>query len=29
MALIEGIVGYEAIFIDANRQMHFSSGLSQ
>jgi FAD:protein FMN transferase len=29
MALIERIEGYEAIFIDANRQMHFSSGLSQ
>lgn len=29
MALIERIEGYEAIFIDSNRQMHFSSGLSQ
>jgi len=27
--LIEQIDNYEAIFIDANRQMHFSSGLSQ
>lgn len=29
MALIEQIPGYDAIFIDANRQMHVSSGLSQ
>jgi thiamine biosynthesis lipoprotein len=29
MALIERIDGYEAIFIDATRTMHFSSGLSQ
>ncbi|HEX5791664.1 MAG TPA: FAD:protein FMN transferase [Rheinheimera sp.] len=29
MELIERIDNYEAIFIDANRKMHFSSGLSQ
>lgn len=29
MELIEQIDNYEAIFIDANRQMHFSSGLGQ
>ena len=29
MALIEKIAGYDAIFIDANHQMYFSSGLSQ
>jgi FAD:protein FMN transferase len=29
MALIERIEGYDAIFIDANRQMHYSSGLRQ
>ena len=29
MALIEKIDGYDAIFIDANHQMYFSSGLSQ
>jgi len=29
MALIEKIAGYDAIFITAERQMHFSSGLSQ
>jgi FAD:protein FMN transferase len=29
MALIERINGYEAIFIDASRNMHFSSGLSR
>lgn len=29
MALIEQIDGYDAIFITAERQMHFSSGLSQ
>ena len=28
LALIEQIDGYEAIFIDANRQMYFSSGLT-
>ncbi|WP_166837573.1 FAD:protein FMN transferase [Rheinheimera pleomorphica] len=28
LALIELIDGYEAIFIDANRQMYFSSGLT-
>ncbi|MBZ9610077.1 FAD:protein FMN transferase [Rheinheimera maricola] len=29
MELIERIEGYEAIFIDANHKMHFSSGLTQ
>ena len=29
MALIEKIAGYDAIFIDANHRMYFSSGLSQ
>ena len=29
LALIEQIDGYEAIFIDANRQMYFSSGLTR
>jgi FAD:protein FMN transferase len=29
MALIDRIEGYEAIFIDAERQMHFSDGLTQ
>ncbi|MGP9800360.1 FAD:protein FMN transferase [Rheinheimera sp. NSM] len=29
MELIERIDGYDAIFIDANRNMHFSSGLTQ